>query len=368
VRMGGGVRLLRLNLTEVAGLWVASRPWPHALRRDIDSSMARDPLIDPYGRRIHYVRMSVTDRCNFRCSYCMPDEGIEFMHRDRLLSFEETERLARMLAELGVDRIRLTGGEPTVRRGIVELVERVAKAKTAGLRDLAMTTNGWNLKALARPLRDAGLDRLNISIDTLRPDRFLEITKRDCLDEVLAGIDEVVGMDWLPLKLNVVVCRGLNEDEVPDFVTRFRELPVTLRFIEYMPFGESRFPLVPWSETRSRLEEHYELEPVSGPEGSGPATYWRVRGTEVTVGAIGALSRQFCENCNRIRITSDGRLKNCLAYEPKMLSLRDLMRAGCSDDQLEDGIRAGLSRKPFAHICEEDGSNPFEGNMIQIGG
>ena len=330
--------------------------------------MLRAPLIDPFDRRIHYVRMSVTDRCNFRCSYCMPDEGIEFMERERLLDFEEIERLARVLAQMGVDRIRLTGGEPTVRRGIVELVERVAKAKEHGLRDLAMTTNGWNLSSLAVPLREAGLDRLNISIDTLRPDRFVEITKRDCLEQVLAGIDTVVAMGWLPLKLNVVVCRGLNEDEVPDFVARFADLPLTLRFIEYMPFGESRYSLVPWSETRARLEQHYRLEPVTGPDGSGPATYWAIEGTRVTVGAIGALSRQFCENCNRIRITSDGRLKNCLAYEPQMMSLRDLMRAGCDDDQLEQGIRAAVLRKPFAHICEEDGQNPFEGHMVQIGG
>lgn len=290
------------------------------------------------------------------------------MERDHLLSFEETERLARVLAQMGVDRIRLTGGEPTVRRGIVELVERVAKAKEFGLTDLAMTTNGWNLTKLAKPLREAGLDRLNISIDTLDRERFFAITKRDALDEVLAGIDTVVGMGWLPLKLNMVVCRGLNEGEAPDFVARFAHLPVTLRFIEYMPFGDSRFALVPWSETQALLEEQYRLEPVVGPTGSGPATYWSVAGTKMTVGAIGALSRQFCENCNRIRITSDGQLKNCLAYEPQMLSLRDLMRGGCDDDDLEAGIRAAVTRKPFAHICEEDGSNPFEGNMIQIGG
>ena len=290
------------------------------------------------------------------------------MARDRLLSFEEYERLARVLAQMGIDRIRLTGGEPTVRRGIIELVEGIARAKQFGLRDLAMTTNGWNLARLAGSLRSAGLDRLNISIDTLRRDRFLVITKRDALDDVLAGIETVVAMNWLPLKLNMVVCRGLNEDEVPDFVSHFCDLPVTLRFIEYMPFGESKYPLVPWSETRARLEEHFALEQVDGPTGSGPAAYWRVVGTKVQVGSIGALSRQFCENCNRIRITSDGRLKNCLAYEPKMMSLRDLMRAGADDDQLEQGIRAAVSRKPFAHICEEDGSNPFEGNMIQIGG
>ncbi|MEE2828220.1 MAG: GTP 3',8-cyclase MoaA [Myxococcota bacterium] len=330
--------------------------------------MQRAPIIDPFGRHIHYVRLSVTDRCNFRCAYCMPDEGVEFMERDRLLSFEEIERLARVLAQMGVDRIRLTGGEPTVRKGVVELVERVAQAKEHGLRDLAMTTNGWNLATLAAPLRAAGLDRVNISLDTLRRERFVQITRTDRLADVLEGIETVASLGWLPLKINVVVCRGLNEDEVADFVDRFADLPVTLRFIEYMPFGESRFPLVPWFETRERIEQRYRIEAIEGPTGSGPATYWKVQGTRVQVGAIGALSRQFCEGCNRVRVTSDGRLKNCLAYEPEMVSLRDLMRAGCDDEELEAGIRRAVGMKPFSHICEEDGSNPFEGNMIQIGG
>lgn len=328
----------------------------------------RGPIIDPFGRRIHYVRISVTDRCNFRCVYCMPEEGIDFTARSELLDFDELERLARVLAQMGVDRIRLTGGEPTVRRGIVDLVERIARAKAHGLRDLAMTTNGWNLSKIGPELRAAGLDRINISLDTLRRDRFVAIARVDRLDEVLAGIETVAAMGWLPLKINVVVCKDRNEDEVADFVTRFEHLPVTIRFIEYMPFGESRFPLVPWSVTRARIEERFELVPSVGPTGSGPANYWRVAGTKVEVGAIGALSRQFCEGCNRVRITSDGRLKNCLAYEPNMVSLRDVLRGGGTDDDLEIAIRRAIRSKPEAHITGEDGSNPFEGRMIQIGG
>lgn len=328
----------------------------------------RAPIIDPFGRRIHYVRISVTDRCNFRCVYCMPEEGIDFTARSELLDFDELETLSRVLAQMGVDRIRLTGGEPTVRRGIVELVERIARAKEHGLRDVAMTTNGWNLSKIGPELRAAGLDRINISLDTLQRDRFVAIARVDRLDEVLAGIETVAEMGWLPLKINVVVCKDRNEDEVADFVTRFEHLPVTIRYIEYMPFGESRFPLVPWSVTRARIEERYELIPSVGPTGSGPANYWQVVGTKVEVGAIGALSRQFCENCNRVRITSDGRLKNCLAYEPNMLSLRDVLRGGGSDDDLEAAIRRAIRSKPEAHITGEDGSNPFEGQMIQIGG
>jgi cyclic pyranopterin phosphate synthase len=326
----------------------------------------RGPIIDPFGRRIHYVRVSVTDRCNFRCVYCMPEEGIDVTPREELLTFEEIERLGRVLSEMGVDRIRLTGGEPTVRRDILELVRRLGALPL--LRDLAMTTNGWNLARIGPDLRAAGLTRVNISLDTLDRERFIALARVDRLDDVLAGIDTVVAMGWLPLKINVVVCEGMNEDEVVGFVDRFAELPVTLRFIEYMPFGESRFQLVPWEKTRARLESRYTLVPADGPDGSGPANYWTVAGTAVEVGAIGALSRQFCAACNRVRITPDGRLKTCLAYEPQMVSLRDVMRGGGSDDALEDAIRAGILRKPIAHITGEDGSNPFEGQMIQIGG
>ena len=334
----------------------------------IRSIPPRGAIIDPFGRRIHYVRLSVTDRCNFRCVYCMPETGIEFTDRADLLNFDEIESLSRVLAQMGVDRIRLTGGEPTVRRGFLDLVERIAKAKDHGLRDLAMTTNGWNLAKTAGALRAAGLDRINISLDTLRRDRFIELARVDRIDEVLAGIETVAGMGWLPLKINVVVCADRNEDEVADFVAHFAHLPVTIRFIEYMPFGESRFPLVPWSTTRARIEERYSLTPTEGPTGSGPANYWRVDGTQVEVGAIGALSRQFCEACNRVRITSDGQLKNCLAYDPNMVSLRDVLRSGGDDDALEIAIRAAILQKPEAHITGEDGSNPFEGEMIQIGG
>jgi len=328
----------------------------------------RAPLVDPFGRRLDYVRLSVTDRCNFRCIYCMPEEGIDWTDRGDLLSFEETGTLARVLAQMGVERIRLTGGEPTVRRGIVDLVERVAAAKEFGLRDVAMTTNGWNLADIGPALRAAGLDRLNISLDTLDRERFVQITRTDRLADVLKGIDSVVDMGWLPLKINVVVCDGLNADEVAGFVDHFAHLPVHIRYIEYMAFGASRFKLVPWERTKAEIEAKHTLVAVDGPDGSGPADYWRVEGSQVTVGAIGALSRQFCAACNRIRITADGQVRNCLAYEPNMVSLRDVLRAGGSDDDLEAAIRGAVLSKPYSHIQQEDGSNPYEGNMIQIGG
>jgi len=328
----------------------------------------RGPIVDPFGRRIHYARVSVTDRCNFRCLYCMPDVGVEFMERADLLTFEELERLARVLAEMGVDRIRLTGGEPTVRRGIVELVERVARARAAGLRDLSMTTNGWNLASVGAHLRAAGLSRVNVSLDTLDPQRFREITRTDRLADVLAGIDAVIAMGWFPLKINVVVCKGQNDDEAPAIVERFAAHPVTIRFIEYMDFGEHRFPLVPWATVKESLEGRFRLLPAEGPRGSGPARYFRVEGAACEVGTIGARSQQFCAACNRVRVTSDGRLRNCLAYEPKMVSLRDVLRQGGDDDDLEAAIRAAILMKPYSHIHQEDGANPFEGRMISIGG
>lgn len=327
--------------------------------------LPREPLIDPFGREIRYVRLSVTDRCNFRCQYCMP-EDVEFLDRGHLMSFEEIERLAHLLAALGVQRIRLTGGEPTVRRGIVDLVARLAR--TPGLSDLAMTTNGWNLREIAPELRAAGLTRLNISLDTLKRDRFHEICRVDRFGDVMAGIETVAAMRWLPLKINIVVCQGLNDDEVIDFIDHFRDVPATLRFIEYMAFGTNRFPLVPWWKVRSRIEERYALEPASGPVGNGPATYWKVLGTALEVGSIGARSEQFCAGCNRIRITADGRWRNCLAYEPQMLSVRDLLRQGASDDELEAAIRGALLQKPWSHVHQEDGASPFEGHMVSIGG
>lgn len=325
----------------------------------------RGPLVDPFGRTIRYIRLSVTDRCNFRCVYCMPPD-IEFMDRGHLLRFEEIERICRVFAEMGVERVRLTGGEPTVRRGIADLVGRIARVP--GLRDLSMTTNGWNLQEIAPSLREAGLSRLNISLDTLRRDRFAAMCRVDRLDDVLAGIDVVRAMQWWPLKINVVVCGGLNEDEPQDFIEHFRGSRVTIRFIEYMAFGENAFGLVPWWKTRARIEERFRLEPVDGPAGNGPASYWRVAGTDLEVGSIGARSEQFCAACNRVRITADGRLRNCLAYEPQMVSLRDHLRAGCSDDELEWVIRGAILHKPWSHVHQEDGRAPFEGHMVQIGG
>ena len=326
---------------------------------------SRAPLVDPFGRRIEYVRLSVTDRCNFRCLYCMP-KSIEALAKARLLSFDEIERIATVLAQLGVRKLRLTGGEPTVRRGLPELVARLARVP--GLVDLGMTTNGWNLATCAPALRAAGLSRVNVSLDTLRRERFLRLAQVDRLNDVLAGIEAVVALGWTPLKLNVVVCRGVNDDEAPDFVERFAALPISIRFIEYMEFGAPGFSLVPWDTVRRTLDRRFRLEPVPGRPGDGPARSWKVEGTDVTVGAISARSDQFCAGCNRIRIGADGSIRSCLAYEGGAIQLRDVLRAGGDDDDIEAALRAAVLRKPWSHTQGEQGGRAFEGEMVRCGG
>ena len=329
----------------------------------------RAPLIDPWGRQIRYVRLSLTDRCNFRCRYCMPIEGVEWMPRADLLSFEELTRVGRILTELGVDKLRLTGGEPTLRRDLVQLVEQLAALP--GLRDLALTTNGWRLEELAEPLKEAGLTRLNISLDTLNPERFKELTGGGELAPVLRGIEKVIALEWFPLKLNTVVVGGLNDHEVADFALHFRRLPVHIRFIEYMPFdggGGTSWSPVPWAVVRERLERAgMELQEDQQTE-RGPARSFLVAGSPLRVGTIAPLSKKFCAACNRIRIGADGKIRTCLAYEPDGVDLRKLLRAGEDDDALAAAIRHAVAGKPEAHFATMEGGSAFQGAMIQIGG
>ncbi len=320
-------------------------------------------LIDPFGRTIDTVRLSVTDRCNFKCSYCRPGETVSFLKRHLLLSFEELGRVARVLADLGIKRIRLTGGEPTVRADILTLVEQLAA--TPGLDEVTMTTNGWNLHKLAEPLRAAGLGRLNLSLDTLDRARFKELTGVDRLHDVLAGIDKVLAMGWTPLKVNVVVVRGVNEHEVADFVQRFLHQPIDIRFIEAMPFSETANPTVPWAETKALLEERFTLHQVAN-VGGGPADSWLVEGAKVRIGAIHPMSDHFCASCNRIRITAEGEVRTCLAYEPEGVKLRSLLRSGATDDDLAAALRTAIAGKPEGHHAERGVA--FEGRMMSIGG
>ncbi len=322
--------------------------------------------MDPFDRHIRYLRVSVTDRCNYRCRYCMPGIGVRPQERDRLLSLEEITRLVRVACEMGFDKVRLTGGEPTLRRGLPDLIRRLAR--TPGLRDLSMTTNGATLGRDASALREAGLRRINISLDTLDPDLYRTLTRGGDLAPVLAGIDALLAMGWTPVKLNTVVMRGVNEGEALRMVERYGDAMVDIRFIEYMPFGASEDEPVPWAETRASLEARHTLEPDGSVTAGGPATRFRIAGLRCRVATISAMSEQFCGSCNRIRLSSDGRLRTCLAAGTPAESLRDLLRDGADDDALERAIRAAVARKPQGYGQLEGARAAFSGRMSRIGG
>ncbi|TNF32607.1 MAG: GTP 3',8-cyclase MoaA [Deltaproteobacteria bacterium] len=317
-------------------------------------------LVDGERRVVQYLRLSVTDRCNFRCQYCMPEDGVPFVPRPEILDFEEVARLVAAFASLGINRVRLTGGEPLLRRDLTELVRRIAAVP--GVEDLALSTNAFLFAPVARELKAAGVTRVNISIDTLRPDRFAQVTRTGTLDRVLAGIDAAVAEGYAPVKLNAVVLRGFNDDELGDLVRYAGARGVLLRFIEYMPIGVDGF----WSdhtfmstdEMIARLGAEFDIAeprgfaPDAGVVGGGPARYARVTpkggGPAVDVGFISALSHNFCSTCNRVRVTATGALQECLAF-PGTLSLRDAMRAGASDPELVGLIEDALFGKGPGH-------------------
>jgi cyclic pyranopterin phosphate synthase len=325
------------------------------------------PLVDGFGRTHRDLRISVTDRCDLRCTYCMPAEGLEWLDRAEILSFEEIERVARLcVARLGVTSIRLTGGEPTVRAGIVDLVARLAGLGV----DLALTTNGVRLDSLAAPLAAAGLQRINVSLDTLRRDRFERTTRRDRLDAVLAGIDAAVHAGLDPVKVNCVVVRGVNDDEVVDLAEFGRERGVTVRFIEYMPLDADgrwdRSSVVGQHEIVEAIHRVHPLEPVV--RGHQPASRFRFLDGMGEVGVIPSVTAPFCGDCDRIRLTADGELRACL-FATGGTDLRPVLRdAGSDDDQLEALVRRVVRDKWAGHgISTVDFVRPGR-SMSQIGG
>ena len=320
---------------------------------------------DSFGRTIDYLRVSVTDNCNLRCVYCMPATGVERRTHDEILRFEELERILRVAVDLGIRRIRVTGGEPLVRRGIVDFLARVAHLP--GTEEVTLTTNGVLLDELAEPIRAAGVRRLNVSLDTLRPERFRELTRGGSLGRVLRGVAAAEAAGFDPLKLNVVLLRE-NLEEVEQFAALTRERALHVRFIELMPLGEGSCyaggHFVPATEARRRLEERFELEPALV-QGSGPAVSWRVRGGRGTVGFIAALTEHFCDRCNRLRLSADGRLSPCLASD-QAVSLRDALRGGATDRELVRLLHLAVRAKPQEHRME---SGQGKGRrMSQLGG
>jgi cyclic pyranopterin phosphate synthase len=330
------------------------------------------PCLDAYNRPISYLRISVTDRCNLRCVYCMPPEGVPWRPHEEILRYEEIEKVVRATVELGISKIRLTGGEPLVRLGIVDLVRMLSQIP--GVDDLAMTTNGVLLSRYAEALVEAGLQRVNVSLDTLRPERFHRITRLGRLDDVLAGIEAARRAGLEPVKINTVVVRGMNDDEVVDLARKTMDVEWNVRFIEPMPVGngvladgEWRERVVMGREIRQRIEAVLgELEPAKMSAGSGPARYYRLPGAKGTLGFITPISEHFCRHCNRLRLTADGQLRPCLLSEYEV-DLRTPLRHGADIAQIKTLILRGIESKPLRHHL--DGwRRPEKRAMSEIGG
>ena len=328
-----------------------------------------EPLVDSYGRTHTYLRLSVTDRCNLRCVYCMPPEGILRKEREEILSFEEILRLIGLFAGMGVRKVRLTGGEPLLRRGVERLVAGIAAVP--GIEIVGMTTNGVLLKDHLEALQKAGLKLLNISLDTLRPERFGDIALRENFPQVLDGLEAALKLGFAPVKLNVVVIRGVNADELLDFVEFVRDKPVSVRFIEYMPFRANRWRtdrFVPFREMKSLIEEKYPLTPLDNSDDpSRVAREFSIEGFRGSLGFITSISEHFCAGCNRLRLSADGCLKLCL-YNPGELNLRHLLREGRSAEEIARLLRDTLAGKPFKHQALEPASGDRDRTMIEIGG
>jgi len=308
------------------------------------------PLVDRFGRRVDYVRLSVTDRCDFRCVYCMA-EDMEFLPRNEILSLEEILSAAEAFVSLGVRKIRLTGGEPLVRQNILWLVERIARLP--GLQQLVLTTNGSRLAKMAAPLRDAGVKRINVSLDSLQPQRFRELTRTGKLEDVLAGIAAAQRAGFERLKLNAVILRGRNDDEVLDLVDYARRNAVDISFIEEMPLGnieehDRAGTFLSSEELRAIIATRHALEPTEESTG-GPSRYWRMADSDTRVGFISPHSHNFCHLCNRVRLTVEGRLLLCLGNEHSA-DLREVMREHPGDAvRLREAIRAAMDLKPERH-------------------
>jgi len=332
--------------------------------------MARAPLIDGHGRTIGDLRLSVTDRCNFRCQYCMPAEGLPWLDRDEVLRFEEIARIVNLLAEMGVRDVRLTGGEPLVRRDFPDLVGMLAPL----VDDLSITTNGYLLERDADALVAAGGDhglRFNVSIDSLQRDRFFEMTRRDALPRVLAGLRALAAHPQAhPIKINAVAMRGFTEQEAIPFAEFAREHPYEIRFIEFMPLDAGHVwspdQVLTGDEIRAAIHAVYPLEPEPREPHATARTY-RFADGQGRIGFINPVSEPFCGDCNRIRITAEGKLRTCL-FSLNEIDLRDPMRAGASDDDLEAIIRAAVWRKELKHRVNEPGFVQPDRPMSAIGG
>ncbi|HXR14218.1 MAG TPA: GTP 3',8-cyclase MoaA [Solirubrobacteraceae bacterium] len=329
----------------------------------------RAQLLDGHGRAIGDLRLSVTDRCGFRCRYCMPAEGMRWLPRAELLTFEEIERLVRVLVEMGIRDVRLTGGEPLVRRELPLLVAMLAAIP--GLHEIALTTNGYQLERDSAALVSAGVNRFNVSVDSLQRERFSEMTRRDALDQVLRGLEVLASFpEAHPIKVNAVAMRGFTEQEVLPFARFAREHPYEVRFIEYMPLDAdhawSPQDVLTGEEIRAAIEEVYPLEPEPREPAATARTYRFADGIG-RIGFINPVSEPFCADCNRIRVTADGQLRTCL-FSLRETDLRAVLRSGASDDELENAVRDAVWRKELKHYVGDPGFVQPARTMSAIGG
>lgn len=319
-------------------------------------------------RTIDYIRISVTDRCNLRCVYCMPEKGVDLLKHQEMMSFEEIYNLVKALVPSGIKKIRLTGGEPLVRSGIENLIKMLRSIPE--IEDITLTTNGILLEEMAEGLKAAGLTRVNVSLDSLEESRFKQITRWGNLDKVLKGIDKAIETGLKPVKINVVAIKGFNDDEFIDFVEYAYKKEVQVRFIELMPIGESDDEAIlkhyPIDEIKKLIETKYQLEETSDIKTNGPAENYRLIGGKGSVGFIGALSHKFCSTCNRLRLTSDGKIRPCL-YIDKEYDVLKLIREGASPEELRSFVEEIILGKPEGHNMEEGWGNQRR-KMSQIGG
>jgi len=328
-------------------------------------------LVDSYERKIDYLRISVTDRCNLRCVYCMPPEGIDLTEAGNILRYEEFHRIARIAAAHGVSKIRITGGEPLVRKGIIEFLASLAEIP--GIEDLSLTTNGVLLKDYAQRLKDAGLKRVNVSLDSLQRERFQKMTRGDNLQDVLDGLDEAEKAGLTPVKINMVVIKGFNDDEVLDFALMSKTKPYHIRFIEYMPFntqeGWQRDKCLTMKELKSIIEDRLgPLEPIKDSKGgAGPARRYRWKDAPGEVGFISPVSEHFCGSCNRLRLTSDGKLRVCL-FSDSEIDIRKALRDGSNDEEIERLLFKAVAEKPERHHINENIFKKCSRTMSLIGG
>ena len=333
------------------------------VRYTTDMKSQLSSLVDTFDRRVRYLRLSVTDRCDFRCQYCMT-EDMRFLPRKAVLSEDELVRLASLFVELGVEKIRLTGGEPLIRPDIVAISQRLHAIE--GLKELVLTTNGSQLTALAKPLVDAGVSRINVSLDTLCDAQFSELSRTGSLDKVLKGIDAAINAGFQRIRLNTVLLTGQNEGQIEPLLDYALENGIDIAFIEEMPMGhitqtERELSLVPSAKVLERIRLRFNLVPIVGSASDGPARRFAVEGTSTEVGVISPITHNFCESCNRLRVTPDGRLVLCLGHE-NALDLRQMLRSDMDSSSLKRAIVAALAYKPERHVFDQ----PDEPQVVRL--